>query len=214
MLFLSFVSDHWRKCLFPLIAVVAVLVFLFIPRGQAQQETDFFDEQIPFEENEVEDVLTADEIEEIPALFVVDVQGAVLHPGVYTLEEDARLIDAIQAAGGYVVEADTRLVNHALKLSDELLIYIPVVGEAPVEENTVMQSPTSQSAESGGGAVNINTASESELTTLNGIGPAKAAAIIQHREEQGAFQSPEDLMKISGIGQKTFEKLQSEITVK
>lgn len=212
-LFLSFVSDHWRKLLFPLIAVMAMLVFLFIPRGQADQELISFDEQIPIEENQVEDALEDTQAENTPVLLIVDVKGAVVHPGVYTLEEGDRLIDAITAAGGYLTEADTRLVNHALKLSDEMLIYIPISGEEPLEQSTVVQSTTSISSDSGG-KVNINTASESELTTLNGIGPAKAMAIRQYREEHGLFQSPEDLMKISGIGQKTFEKLQSEITVK
>lgn len=212
-MFLSFVSDHWRKLLFPLFAVMAMLVFLFIPRGQVSQEGLVFDEQIPIQENLVEAISEDEKADVLPVVFIVDVKGAVVHPGVYTLEEGDRLIDAINAAGGYLAEADTRLINHALKLSDEMLIYIPVLGEEPIEEHTVIQTTEATSADSGG-KVNINTASESELTTLNGIGPAKAAAIIQYREEQGLFQSPEDLMQISGIGQKTFEKLQSEITVK
>lgn len=212
VLFLSFVSNHWRKLLFPLIAVLAMLVFLFVPRGQAGQETVLLSEQFPIEENQSEEMIEDEQVEAMPTLFIVDVKGAVMRPGVYTLEEGDRLIDAIDAAGGYLAEADTRLVNHALKLSDEMLIYIPVEGEEPLEESMVIHSAESSSDQ--GGKINLNTASESELTTLTGIGPAKAAAIIQYREDEGLFQSPEELMKISGIGQKTFEKLESAITVK
>lgn len=213
VLFLSFVSDHWRKFLFPLIAVMAMLVFLFVPRGQAGQKTVSLSEQFPIEENQVEEIIESEQNEVLPTLLVVDVKGAVVRPGVYTLEEGDRLIDAIDAAGGYLAEADTRLVNHALKLTDELLIYIPVEGEEPLADTLVVQAVGTTTA-NGEGKVNLNTASESELMTLSGIGPAKASAIIQYREEQGLFQKPEDLMKISGIGQKTFEKLESAITVK
>lgn len=190
---------------------------MFIPRGQVENETILLSEQISFQENLVEDV----EIEEIeessPAILIVDVQGAVTYPGVYTLDEGDRLIHAIDAAGGYIADADTRQVNHALKLVDEMLIYIPLKGELPIEESTIVSdigSSGSTSTNDSGGKVNINTATESELTTLAGIGPSKAAAIIQHREEQGPFQTTEALTGVSGIGQKTFEKLQENITVK
>lgn len=217
VLFLSFVSDHWRKFLFPLIAVMAMLVFLFVPRGQAGQKAVSLSEQFPIEENHIEEnhieeIIENKQVDSLPTLLIVDVKGAVVRPGVYTLEEGDRLIDAIEAAGGYLAEADTRLVNHALKLTDELLIYIPVAGEEPLAESLVVQA--TGTASDGAAKVNLNTASESELMTLSGIGPAKAAAIIQYREDQGLFQTPEDLMKISGIGQKTFEKLESAITVK
>lgn len=193
---------------------MVILAFLFVPREQGSQETVLLSEQIPLQEKVVEEVLQDEQLENTPVVFIVDVKGAVVHPGVYTLEEGDRLIDAINAAGGYVPEADTRLINHALKLSDEMLIYIPLNGEEPMEEMAVVHEALAPSTEDSGGKINLNTASEAELTALSGIGPAKAAAIIQHREEQGPFQKPEDLMEISGIGQKTFEKLESTITVK
>lgn len=210
-LFLSFVSEHWRKFLFPAIAVTVVAVFLLIPRGQANNsEQHLFPELIVEEQEEVV-------IEEIvvPTILIVDVKGAVVHPGVYTLEEGDRLIDAIEAAGGYAKEADSRMLNHAMKVVDEMLVYVPAVGEEMPEEATapIVVNATGQSS-STGGVVNINTADESQLMTISGIGPAKAVAIIEHRNEHGAFNAPESLMEVSGIGKKTFEKLKDKITVK
>ena len=151
---------------------------------------------------------------------LVDVKGAVQHPGVYSFTTENRIIDAIQAAGGYTKSADTKLINHAQKLSDELVIYVPEIGEELEQMPTVSSSSSSSSSSSPQanssqtGTVNINTATESELTTLPGIGPSKAAAIIAYREENGQFQSVDDIKKVSGIGDKTFERLQSLIAVK
>lgn len=190
---------------------------MFIPRGQIENELVVLGEQNPFQENILEEVMheeLEEQTENVPLILIVDVQGAVAYPGVYTLEEGDRLIDAIDAAGGYVAGANTRQVNHALKLVDEMLIYIPVEGEEPIEQLSIASGPESSSTEESGGKVNINTATEAELTTLSGIGPAKAAAIIQYREEHGPFQTIEMLTSVSGIGQKTFEKLQQDIIVK
>ncbi len=208
-LFLSLVSDHWRKFLFPVVAVAAIVAFLLIPRGQAETTNIVLGEQNPFPELVEEEV-----VEEVglPAIIVVDVKGAVLRPGVYTLEEGDRLIDAITAAGGYAPEADSRMLNHALRLADELLIYVPLEGEE-VPQNEVNLS-TDGVEDTSGGLVNINTATEVELTSIAGIGPAKAAAIIQYREEHGPYQTVEGLMEVSGIGQKTFDKLKHQIKVK
>lgn len=212
-LLLSFVSDNWRKFLFPVAAIAVIIVFLLVPRGQAGNESIVTNEQNPileFIEEEPEDV-----VDQVPALainIVVDVKGAVRHPGVYSLQDGDRLIDAINAAGGYLPDADSRLLNHAMKIIDELLIYVPLQGEElPVGGTDLLTSGNSEADE---GLVNINTASESELMTISGIGPAKATAIIQYRDEHGTFSSTESLMEISGIGQKTFDKLEQQITVK
>src|SRR5699024_6687964 len=137
-----------------------------------------------------------EEVIHVETVILVDVQGAVTHPGVYSLNEDDRVIDAIQAAGGYKNHAESRLVNHAMKLSDEMLIYIPTEGEEPPEETMALLSNGSSNSESdeasGNGVVNLNTATEVELMTLAGIGPSKATAIIQYREENGPFQIIED----------------------
>lgn len=220
-MFHSLLSKHWRKLLFPLIIISAILAILSIPRGREEKEPIVLSEQIPFLEDSNEEIEPVDDQEaheEVSTIIIVDVRGAVAHPGVYALEDDDRLIDAINAAGGYVEGADTRLINHAQKLADEMLIYIPTEGEEELEAGTATEvqstvtMPHASSSESD--TVNLNTATEVELMTLSGVGPAKAEAIIQYREEHGSFQTEEDLMNISGFGQKTFEKLQPHISVK
>lgn len=215
----SFLSKHWRKFLFPLIVVSVILAILFTPRGREEKEPIVLSEHTPFLENEKIDPENNEPetvSDETSSMLIVDVRGAVLHPGVYALENDDRLIDAINAAGGYLDDADTKLINHAQKLADEMLIYIPLEGEELAETAATTEIPTAvttPSSSSESDTVNLNTASEAELMTLSGVGPAKAEAIIQHREEQGKFQVKEDLMNISGFGQKTFEKLEPHISV-
>jgi competence protein ComEA len=214
VLFLSFVSDNWRKFLFPMAAIAVIVAFLLIPHGQADNGQLVLSDQNP---NPLKEIKAEDNIEvnetvlKVPAVIMVDVKGAVRHPGVYTVEEGDRLIDAITAAGGYLPDADSRLLNHAMKLTDELLVYVPLVGEELLEGGlslVVQQNPQNTD-----GLININTADEILLMTINGIGPAKASAIINYREEHGPFISPESIMDVSGIGQKTFEKLEHQITV-
>jgi len=148
----------------------------------------------------------------------VDVKGAVNNPGVYKLSGNERVQDAIQDAGGFKKDADQNQVNLAQKVQDEMVVYVPEVGENQLP--TVNSASSSSAAEQGESSlqssnnlVNINTADETELQTLTGIGPSKAAAIIEYREKNGFFKKVEDLKNVSGIGDKTFEKIQSSITV-
>jgi competence protein ComEA len=212
VLFLSFVSDNWRKFLFPMAAIAVIVAFLLIPHGQADNGQLVLSEQNPLKELDEEDSKDVNETELVlPAIIMVDVKGAVRHPGVYTMDTGSRVIDAINAAGGYLPDADSRLLNHAMKLSDELLIYVPLEGEelSDSEIDLVLQ----QNTQNDDGLVNINTADESLLMTISGIGPAKATAIINYRNEHGPFSSLESIMDVSGIGKKSFEKLEHQIKV-
>ncbi|GAF15411.1 late competence protein ComEA, DNA receptor [Bacillus sp. JCM 19046] len=153
-----------------------------------------------------------EEIEIVPAEVVVDVKGAVAHPGVYTLPAESRVYEVIEKAGGFLVEANQDAVNLALRISDELIVFVPKEGEEtealPLEIN---QSSHSNDQED---KVDLNSATEVELQTLSGIGPSKAASIISHRDEHGPFSTIEDLMQVSGIGEKSFESLKESIIVK
>jgi len=154
------------------------------------------------------------EEEAVVEQVLIDIKGAVVHPGVYALQPDQRIIDAVQLAGGYSENADTRLINHAQKVQDEMVIYIPVKGEKLEEGMAKLQFTTfSENNKAINNKVNINKADEKELTTLAGIGPSKAQSIIAYREENGYFQTIEDVKKVTGIGEKTFEKLKDSITV-
>jgi competence protein ComEA len=154
----------------------------------------------------------------------VHVDGAVVNPGVYTLDgETVRIRDAVEAAGGLAADAVVKDVNLAAKISDGVKVYIPREGESATVTNAdgaVATGSTSTSSASASTAssssstlVNINTATLEELCTLNGVGEATAQAIIDERTSNGAFTSPEDIMRVSGIGEKKYAKIKDAICV-
>ena len=147
--------------------------------------------------------------------IVVHVDGAVASPGVYELAiASPRVRDAVDAAGGLAQGADTSSMNLALPLGDGQKVHVPFEGEAAGAE-----------ADSSGGdavgsvpsplpsLVNINSATAEELDSLPGVGPSTAAAIVEDRDANGPFSSAEDLMRVSGIGEKKFAKLRDHICV-
>ena len=142
-------------------------------------------------------------------IMMADIKGAVVNPGVYEIHEGGRVVDLIELAGGLAEDADTAAINFASYVQDEMAIYVPRIGE---NVNAVLPVQVGETA--GNGTVNLNSAGSSELQTLPGIGPAKADAIIEYREMNGPYKSIEDLKEISGIGDKTFEKLKDLISVK
>ena len=152
--------------------------------------------------------------QETDAIFVY-VCGQVAAPGVYELSAGARVYQAIERAGGTLEGASPESLNLAQQAEDGQKIYVPSKEEA--EAGTFPQDDSwgaaSSSREQGGGKVNLNTAGLEELMTLTGIGQTRAEAIITYREEEGAFQAPEDIMKVDGIKEGIYEKLKDEITV-
>lgn len=150
------------------------------------------------------------------ALVVVHVDGAVAAPGVYTLAEGSRVNDAVLAAGGLADGADTSTTNLAAPISDGAKVHIPTGEELAAPVAAEMSSSGASSSASGAassGLVNINTATSAELQTLSGVGEATAQAIIEDRESNGPFASTEDLMRVSGIGEKKFAKVKDHICV-
>ena len=146
----------------------------------------------------------------------VDVDGAVVRPGVYRLKDGARVSQAIDAAGGLTAEADVAGLNRASKITDGQKIYVPTVGEQQATAavgGAESGAGATPSAGSSSGLVNINTASAAELQTLSGIGPSMAQSIIDERTKNGAFASVDDLMRVSGIGEKKLAKIKDCICV-
>lgn len=148
-------------------------------------------------------------IESAPTHVMVEVKGAVKNPGVFEVPQDARVTNVLNLA--VVSEsADLMTVNQSEKVRDEMVIYVPQQGE--IEDPPLPGGENTQ----GGEAeilVNINTATAEELTILNGIGEKKAQLIVEYREQNGLFMGKEDLMNISGIGEKTFDSLEPYITI-
>ena len=146
----------------------------------------------------------------------VDVDGAVVRPGVYRLKDGARVSQAIDAAGGLTAEADVTGLNRASRITDGQKIYVPTVWEqqaAAAVGGAESGAATTPGAGSSSGLVNINTASAAELQTLSGIGPSMAQSIIDERTKNGAFASVDDLMRVSGIGEKKLAKIKDCICV-
>ena len=162
--------------------------------------------------------------------LVVHICGAVSAPGVYELPAGSRIIDAVEAGGGFLPEADEACCNLAEEIVDGCQIYIMTKSESCADGQTekkagIQTSPygdmqtTDRNVRSNSttaldnGLVNLNTADVAALMTLPGIGESRAKAIISYREQHGAFAQIEDIMKISGIKQAAFSKIKDKITV-
>jgi competence protein ComEA len=145
------------------------------------------------------------------AVLIVDVAGWVRRPGVFEFRPGDRVIDAVERAGGARDNADLTLLNLASPLIDGQQILVPKKG-APVPAGTTGTTGTGTTG-STGALVNINTADEATLETLNGVGPVLAASIIAYRTEHGPFTSVDQLDEVSGIGPATMEDLRSQVTV-
>lgn len=153
--------------------------------------------------------------EKASAPMVIYVCGAVRRPGVYRLESGARVYQALQAAGGLTGQADEKSLNQAAPLEDgqQVVVYTKEeigkgAGGAPASGNSGTASSSSAAAK-----VNLNTADKEALMTLNGIGEARAEAILTYRQNNGRFRTVEDIMKVEGIKEKAFEKIKNQIEV-
>ncbi|MBR3601668.1 MAG: helix-hairpin-helix domain-containing protein [Lachnospiraceae bacterium] len=144
--------------------------------------------------------------------IVVHICGAVNHPGVYYLTEGQRLYELIHKAGGFREDANEDYLNQAMSLVDGMKITVPTMEETAsetMEEEMVTISETSGQ----GQKININTADETLLCTLPGIGESRAKSIIAYRQEYGDFRKTEDIMNIPGIKEAAFAKIRDYITV-
>lgn len=204
-----------------LVVILFLIIFLlfFVYKGRSEKEDVLEDEWLEelLVEQDLEEVLvepidtkSADPIE---STVIIDVKGAVEAPGVYEVETDSRIIDCIEKAGGFLMEAEQKSVNLAQRAEDQMVIYIPVKGEDLSEVELLLpDKPVSQST-SATDKVDLNKATKEELKSLNGIGETKADSIIAYRETNGSFQKVEDIKNVSGIGEATFEKLKEAIQV-
>jgi competence protein ComEA len=230
------------KLLLIVVAAVGVAAVTFIGGGTDETAVDVLYAGQADEGAAADDVsLTADAqagqdaapsdapgpVEVSAAAVFVDVCGAVESPSVYELAPGSRVYEAIEAAGGLAKDADIRYINRAAALADGDRVYVPTEKETaageplPASAGLVAgQTDAGSGAQAGQGAastdsaqININTADSAALQTLNGVGPATAQKIIDYRDGNGPFAKIEDLKNVSGIGDKTFEKLKDSICV-
>lgn len=188
-----------------LIGVVIFLIYSYVNKGS--------DELIKNNSEDIyEETQEVIETEQNTKQIVVEIKGEIKNPNVYWVNEDSIVDELISKAGGLTDNADISSVNRAEKLKDHELVIIPDKNSAQ-KDNSNVKILGNGKDNSSSKLININTADENELDSLPGIGPSRAKDIIRYREENGGFQNIEDIKKIKGIGESSFEKLKDKITV-
>ena len=176
------------------LAIIAGLVVLvsalFVMRGSSQ---------------EVVSTSPPLQLDTISQSLMVDVAGAVVHPGVYSLPLNSRVVEAIKAAGGLKKGADTSDINQARILKDGEQIYV-YPAAAALSQSSV--APVHKN-----GPIMINRATEKDFESLDGIGPVLASRIVTYRKTNGPFSAIEDLLKVPGIGQSKFDQFKNKLRV-
>lgn len=209
--------------------VIITLIFIFLYKTFYKEDEDYVITNSSEENQTTENTVTESKIGvvEDKKTITVHVIGEVNTPGVVTLDEGARIIDAINAAGGKTEEADLSRVNLAYVIEDGVQIYIPSVTEVREAEETeqedylredagdgiIITSATQESGEEKNAKVNINTANSEKLQTLPGIGESIAQKIIDYREQNGKFTSIDDIKNVPGIGESKFNNIKDKIVV-
>ncbi len=207
-----------------IILIISFIIYLIMNNSEDNAlnwEEDIIMKNTQNEENRKNKIgESTNEIEE-EEIIVVHITGEVKKEGILYLAKGARIADAIKEAGGETDEADLSQVNLAYKLQDGQKIYIPNKNEKVSMyitdnggNNIIEESNNTQNGEKGGSKkVNINTASQSELDSLPGIGPALAQNIIDYREENGGFKSIEELQNVKGIGDAKYDDIKDNVTI-
>ncbi|WP_433674042.1 ComEA family DNA-binding protein [Microbacterium gorillae] len=149
---------------------------------------------------------SASEVVPQEGLLTVHVSGAVAVPGVYAVKPGSRVMDAVAAAGGFVAEAATDALNLARVVADGEQIVVSAQGEAPAAATGGGEAPS-------GSLIDLNTATAADLETLPRIGPALAQRILDWRVENGRFSAVEDLLEVTGIGEKMFAAIEPMVRV-
>ena len=187
-----------KKLLLGVGAVVAASIFLIngVTAG-------------PSEKVAVSAELPADQVVVKAATIYVHIVGEIVAPGIYELDSGARIVDVIFAAGGFSEKADQASVNLAREVTDGEQVVVFRVGQAP---SSTMGGAGSTSS-SGESLISLNRGSQAELEQLPGVGPALAARMIDWRTANGGFKKKEDLLNISGIGDKLFSGIKNEVTL-
>ena len=186
------------------------------------KETESIEEILPYDE-EIQNTVNESNNDEVDEkLIVVHIDGEVKNRGIIKISINSRIADAIEAAGGLTESADISNVNLAYVLEDGMKITIPNVNDNDVEKqsyiindsgNNIVEYLNSNASVNKNSLININTANQTELETLPGIGPSIALKIINYRNENGKFKSIDDIKSVSGIGDSKFENIKNLICI-
>lgn len=198
-----------------IITVVVIIGFIFL-KLYNNSESFNSEELYTSEKN----IISEKNTEEEEDIIVIHITGEVKKPGVVKIKQGSRIEDVISAAGGLTENGDITNVNLAYVVEDGMKIRIPSIGEENIDESyisvdggkgVIMSEENSNYSNS---IININTASETELEQLPGIGPSISSRIIQYRDTNGKFKNIEDIKNVTGIGNNKYEKIKNFIKVK
>ena len=223
------IKEYLKKYYLYGIAILGIIIiaFILLLRPKAEVQTA----NVKLEQLEVQPK------EEVVNNVKIDIKGNIQNPGVYEMPEGSRVIDAINMAGGLLENSNTSLINLSQKLKDEMIIiiytndqieqykndnkkieyvYVEVekcpdtINDACINKSEETQQQADNTTNS---LISINDASIEQLTTLPGIGKSKANDIIGYRNQNGKFQTIDDIKKVKGIGESVFEKIKDSITI-
>ncbi len=196
----AIIMSNYKVVIIALLIVISIIIYIVIINPNQDYEV------ISSMENNIQE--STEEVQKVDKRFIkVHLDGEVVNPGVYEVEENSRLQDAIKLAGGVTQNASLKNINLAVFVKDEEKYYIPSIEDEENNEFSYTQNGNKN------GKININTANIEELKKINGIGEGLASRILEYRKDRGRFNTIEDLKNVSGIGDKKFESLKDEITV-
>ncbi|MBS4537153.1 helix-hairpin-helix domain-containing protein [Clostridium sp. D2Q-11] len=211
---ISFTRKEQIVILILVIIIIGIISINLLFTNKNDISYEKYEEAVDLEETE-DDISEEEPIEIVTEKptedIIIHITGAVNSPGIFTLKLGSRINDAVLAAGGLTSEADENRINLAKKVDDEEKIHIYKVGEEEIS-SLGNDNLTQNNSEDNNGKININTANQNELETLPGIGSVKANKIIEYRNSN-KFNSIEDIMNVEGIGEKTFQNIQSKISI-
>ena len=192
-----------------ILVMLSLSIFIFYRKENTHEEINIVKEEPKKEEVFVENKI------------IVDIKGEVKNPGCFEVSDALRIKDVIDLAGGLTENADTSNINLSSKVHDEMVIIIDkkedvkevINNEESVKVETKTNNTKTTTTTKTTGKISINKASVKELTTLSGIGEAKAKKIVDYREKNGPFKSIDDIKKVSGIGEAIFAKIKDYITL-
>lgn len=233
---INFLKKYWKLIFFVFTVILMVSVGFYFDSNNSVATPNDTKLSVSKKEDKEEKEKTSDN-----ETVFVDVKGAVNAPGVYEIDKERRIIDAINLAGGFANGANAINLNLSKKVEDEMYIIVYTqkqidnykksnsnqnlscaanecicpdkLNDACIKEKNDTSSTNNKKSEQSSKKVSINSASKEELTTLPGIGDSKADLIIKYRNENGTFKNIEDIKNVSGIGDSIYEKIKNNITI-
>lgn len=222
-----FYSKKYRYIILSGLLIIALLLFIFNKSSDEIELTS--DLSLEIKEEVTEEITKEEKIK-------VDIKGAVKNPGVYEINSNGRVADAIEISGGLTNDADTSIINLSKNLTDEMVIIIytkeevaemlkgttsikyiekecicPKIENDACIDNVIDNKPDTNTSNEQ--KVSLNSATIDELMQLPGIGEVKAKAIIAYREKNGGFKTIEELLEVNGIGESTFNKIKDQLSL-